>query len=349
VTVESEPRAGRIRVTAWLNLVLAVVLVLAGLWFLSRRVSLAEIGHALADANPLLAGAAFGVMLLTIALKALRWQLILSPARGAGRANGVHYSTAFWALALGQYVNLIVPFLRLGEIARIYVLNQEAAVNPGRAASTLVVEKALDLLFFGLTILFVLPFVVLPSFIGQPGPALLLAPLALLMTLYLLAFRTAWVESLLRRLTRPLPERLAVPLLRLGLAGLDGLSALRDPRLSLALLGLSLAIAALGVVLPYLLFPAFGLSLTWVDAALIHIVVSIAVAPPSTPVKIGVFNGAAAFMLWSAGVRDEPTLAGYSILFYLAVIGPQVVLGLIASVRSHWRWGAPVELAAQGR
>jgi uncharacterized protein (TIRG00374 family) len=288
-------------------------------------------------------------MFLTIGLKAWRWQLILAPPGIRTTQENVPFPAAFWSLSLGQYVNLILPFLRLGEVARIYVLNQEAAVSPGRALGTLVVEKALDLLFFGLTILFVLPFVVLPSFVGDPGPALLLAPLALLVPLYVLAFKTDRMAALLQRLMRPLPPRLAAPLLRLGLAGLDGLSALRNPRLTLVLLGLSLLIAALGIVLPNLLFPALGLTLTWVDAALIHIGVSIAVAPPSTPVKIGVFNGAAAFMLWTAGIRDEAVLAGYSILFYLVVIGPQVVLGLIASVRSHWRWGAPVELAAQGQ
>lgn len=332
------------RVLPWLNLALAVILVVGGLWYLSTRVSLATVGHALASANMLYVVLAVGVMVLTIVLKAWRWQLLFPPDK-----THVSYSTAFWALGLGQYVNLIVPFLRLGEVARIYVLNQEADTPPALTLGTLVVEKALDLLFFGLTILFVLPFVVLPDFVGQPGPALVLAPLALLALLYLLAFKTEWVIDVTRRLARPLPDRLESFVVRLGVSGLEGLAALRNHRLTLVLLLLSLAIAALGVVLPYLLFPALGLSLTWLDAALIHIVVSIAVAPPSTPVKIGVFNGAAAFMLWQAGVRDEALLASYSILYYLVVIGPQLVIGLIAAVRSNWRWGAAAEMGLSGQ
>jgi hypothetical protein len=67
-------------------------------------------------------------------------------------------------------------------------------------------------------------------------------------------------------------------------------------------------------------------------------VVSIAIAPPSTPAKIGVFNGAAALMLWQFGLTDETTIASYAILLYLVVIAPQIVLGIIAASRSKWRW-----------
>ncbi len=101
---------------------------------------------------------------------------------------------------------------------------------------------------------------------------------------------------------------------------------------------ISLAIALLAVALPYVLFPALNLPLNLLDAALIHIVVTIAIIPPSTPTKIGVLNGAAALTLLQLGVRDETAVAGYAILFYLIIVVPQVVLGLIAASRSKWRW-----------
>jgi hypothetical protein len=74
------------------------------------------------------------------------------------------------------------------------------------------------------------------------------------------------------------------------------------------------------------------------DAALIHIAVTIAITPPSTPAKIGVFNGAAALMLWQFGLSDETAIAGYAILLYLVVVAPQIILGLVAASRSKWRW-----------
>ena len=87
-------------------------------------------------------------------------------------------------------------------------------------------------------------------------------------------------------------------------------------------------------------FPALGLSLTVLDAALLHVVVTVAITPPSTPAKLGVFNGAVALMLLQLGVTDEAAVAGYAILFYLVAIVPPVALGVVAASRSQWRWSA---------
>ena len=325
------------RYLPWLNLALTVILVIAGLWYISTRVSLVQVGAALAGASPGYVLAAVGIMVLTIALKAWRWQLMFP-----GERPPVGFGAAFWATALGQYVNLVVPFLRLGEVARLYALNQESGVSGGRALGALVIEKALDLIFFGLTIIFILPFVILPDYVNRPGALFLALPLVLLAVLYLLAYRTELVIRLWRRIIGPLPEPIRGWLLRLAVSGLEGLSALRDRRLSVNLILLSALVAGLAVVLPYLLFPALGLQLTLLDAALIHVVVTIAIAPPSTPAKIGVFNGAAALMLWQFGLTNETAITAYAILLYLVVVLPQIILGLVAASRSKWRWGAAV-------
>ena len=323
----------------WLNLGLTTLLIVAGVWYLSSRISLAAIGAELLKASAGYTALAVAIMALTIVLKAWRWQLMY-PAEHPP----IRFASAFWALSLGQYVNLVVPFLRLGEVARIYALNQENGTSGGRTLGTLVVEKTLDLVFFGLTIIFVLPFAFLPDYIQRPGALVIILPLALLVVLYLLAYQTDLVIRLWHKAISPLPQRLQIWLLKLAVAGLEGLAALRNRRLILLLLMLSLMIAILAVALPYVLFPALGLPLTVLDAALIHIVVSLAIAPPSTPAKIGVFNGAAAFMLWQSGLTDEAAVAGYAILLYLVVVAPQIVLGIIAASRSKWRWRSVLPL-----
>lgn len=321
------------RAWPWFNLALTALLVLAGLWYLSSRVSLAAVVTALVEASPGYVALAVVIMVATIALKGWRWQLMFPDERPP-----VPFAPSFWATALGQYVNLVVPFLRLGEVARLYAFNRETGVNPARALGTLVIEKTLDLMFFGLTVLFILPFVILPEAIRRPGPALLVLPLALLLVLYTLAFQTEQVIRAWKWVLRPLPERPRRWLIKVAVLGLEGLAALRDRRLTLTMLLMTLAVAILSVLLPYALFPALGLSLTLLDAALIHVAVSIAITPPSTPAKIGVFNGAAALMLWQFGVADETAVAAFAILFYLVAIIPPVALGIIAASRSQWRW-----------
>lgn len=326
------------RYLPWLNLGLAVALIIAGLWYLSARVSLASLGSVLAGASMGFVALSVGIMVVTILLKAWRWQLMFPTERPP-----VTLAAAFWATALGQYVNMVVPVLRLGEVARLYALNQESGARAGRALGTLVVEKTLDLIFFGLTIAFVLPFVILPDFVARPGPLLVLLPVALLAVLYLLAYQTEVVIRLWRKIVSPLPARLRSILTRLAVNGLEGLASLRDRRLTLLMLFISLLIAVLAVALPYALFPALDLSLSFVDAALMHIVVTIAIVPPSTPAKLGILNGAAALTLWQLGVADEARIAGYAILLYLVFIVPQVLLGLIAASRTRWRWGTALK------
>lgn len=343
ITDNGEAAAGESwrRYLPWLNLGLTVALVVAGLWYLSSRVSLAAVGAGLLEASMGYVALAVAIMVLTIVLKAWRWQLMFASQRPP-----VRFGASFWATSLGQYVNLVIPFLRLGEVARLYALNQESGTSGGRALGTLVVEKTLELIFFGLTILFILPFVILPDYVEQPGALVLILPLALLAALYLLAYQTDRVIRLWRAVISPLPQRLQAWLLKLAVAGLEGLATLRDRRLSLWLLLLSLIIAVLAVALPYVLFPALNLPLTLLDAALIHVVVSIAIAPPSTPAKIGVFNGAAALMLWQFGLTDEAAIASYAILLYLVVVVPQIILGIVAASRSKWRWRSIIPAAA---
>lgn len=333
----SPDRASWKRYLPWLNLGLTLALIIAGLWYLSTRMDPATLVEALLAASPGYVGLSVVIMLLTILLKALRWQLMFPTEQPP-----IRLASSFWAISLGQYVNLIVPFLRLGEVARLYALNQEAGTSPGRAFGTLVVEKTLDMIFFGLTILFVLPFVILPDFVGNPNIILWLLPLALLVVLYLLAYQTHLVIRLWRRVVQPLPERLRDLLLRLAVSGLEGLESLRNRQLSLYMLILSVAIAFLSVALPYVLFPALSLPLDFLDAALMHIVVTIAIVPPSTPAKIGVLNGAAALTLWQLGITDETAIATYTILLYLVVVVPQIILGLMAASRTKWRWQTAV-------
>lgn len=85
------------------------------------------------------------------------------------------------------------------------------------------------------------------------------------------------------------------------------------------------------------MFDAFNLPFGIVEAAVVHIVVTIATTPPSTPGKIGVFNGAVALILISFGMTNEAVVISYSIVFLLVVIVPQIVLGSIAAAKTDWR------------
>jgi uncharacterized protein (TIRG00374 family) len=325
--------SARGRLLPWFNLLLVIILLAAGVWYLAGKVNLTDIIAALRLAHPLPILIGLGIMLLTLLLKAWRWQFMFAPP---GRQPA--FKDAFWALMLGQYVNLIVPFLRLGEVARIYALNRQTTISMAQSIGTLVVEKVLDLFMLVLTVTIIMPLVILPEFMGEPGPILWLAPALSLLALYFVAFQTDKITALLQRVTGRLPQKWLQRPLRWMISGLEGLAALRSARTSLLLVILSVLIAVLAVLLPYVLFAAFDFRLSLLQAALIHVVVTLATTPPSTPGKIGVFNGAVAIMLYSFGLGDDAAIIGYSIVFHLVVIVPQILLGSIAAVKTDWHW-----------
>lgn len=322
------------KIFSWLNLLVGLALLVWGSWYVIQQITLAEIGRALSQANPLYIGLALLIFMLTLLTKAGRWQWQFTAVR-----QRPPFAAAFWATMLGQLVNTAVSFMRLGEIARVYALHQQTGISKMESLGTLVVEKTLDLIFLMLTVLILLPFVVVPDFIAQQGVSLGLAALLAFALLYLVAYKIDWVKRATAVLLRPLPPNLSQRLLRFAHSGLDGLAAMRSKRALFTVLTFSAAIATLSVLMPLALFPAFGLPFGLVEAILINAVVTAAaVIPVPTPAKIGVFEFAVVFMLSQFGYEDEATAFSYAIVFHLLILAPQIIFGATAAWRTNWRW-----------
>jgi uncharacterized protein (TIRG00374 family) len=332
-TVIGSKQAAVDKIWPWLNIVLTLVLAGFGGWFLTRKVGLAAIWAAFTAAKPEFIILSLMFVLAIIVIKAWRWALLL-------RSDGYQPSVKplFWATMLGHYVNLLVPLLRLGEIARIYALHRQTGTSNMKALGTLVVEKALDMIMILLAMGILLPIITLPDFMDRPGLALALITLAVLVALYLLAFEAKFIVRFVTTLANRLPEPVARRVVGMAVAGLDGLSGLRNKKISLALVVLSALLAFLSILPPYFLLRALDIPLGLTEAALINLVVTIALTPPSTPAKIGVFDGTVAFMLLRLGISDNAQVASYTIVFHLVAVLPLILLGSIAASRTNWHW-----------
>jgi hypothetical protein len=353
-----QPNASR-KSQIWpiLNLLLTAVLLAVGLWYISQRVTLAELAAAFASANSLFILLSFLSMVLTLVIKSWRWQILLTQEPAAApelvepvETNGLRqaptpaeqtrpsFTPLFWAFNLGAYINLVLPFMRMGEIARIFAVDWTAHVGKARALGTIVVEKILDLIMLGLTLLLVLPFVVLPGFIDNPLPMITAVSLICGFILYILAFQTKWVINVSRLFASWLPPKWEERTMRWLISGLEGLDALRNKRQTLVIIALSAFIAFMSVLTPYLLFPAFHLNLGVVQAALLTILVTLAITPPSTPGQIGVLNGTAALILVAFGIHNEAIIVSYSTIYYFVIVLPVIGFGGLAVSRTQWKW-----------
>lgn len=313
----------------WFNLFLMVALVGGGLWYLVQEVTLAEFGRALAQADLGYIALAVGVMVLTAVVKTWRWQQTFP--------EPPPFPSLFWSLVIGQFINVTVPFLRLGELARIYSLDQQVQTGKVRTVGTLVVEKTLDLLTLLLMIAALIPFVVLSEFVETNEAALLTAVLTLILALYVLTYQTAWVVRWLQKFRHFLPERWQQPFSNMIIAGLEGLTSLRDRRTLLSLILSSAIIALLSILTPWLLLPAFQLPATFFLATLINVGATIATVPATTPAKIGVVQFAVIFILSQLEIGSEAAVWSYAIVFHLVVVLPQILLGMIAATRTGWK------------
>jgi glycosyltransferase 2 family protein len=317
----------------WLSLLLTAVLLIIGLWYVMQRVTLTELEAALSSAQPLYILLSLLTVVLTLLVKSWRWQALLTDP-----SSKPAFGPAFWSLNLGAYVNLILPFMRLGEVARLFAIDWTAHVGKARALGTIVVEKVVDLFMLALSLLLILPFIVLPGFMGNPLPMITAVSLAALLFLYLLAFQTGWIIRASRLFAGWLPAQWSERVMGWLIAGLEGLSALRQRRQTLAIIGLSLWALLLSILTPYFLFWAFNLPLRLVDAVLINLVVLLVSTPPSTPGKIGVVNGAAALLLISFGVSSDAVIFSYTTVYYLVVVAPIILFGGLAVSRTNWQW-----------
>lgn len=332
------PPPNELKRIPWFRLIFSFVVGGLALWFFTRNLSLTEIQAAFKQAD--LTYVLFGsvVIVVTIFAKTWRWQLLFVP-----RHEAPPFSPLLWSLVLGQFVNALLP-IRLGEVVRIYDLDQHTRSGKARTFGTLVIEKMLDTVAITASALLLLPYVVVPNFVKERTLSLATATAVIFACLILIAFRSRHLVQLIRRIAGHLPAAVEKRVVRLLVAGLEGLSALRDWRLTLIVIAFTVAISILSILTPLVLFPAFGLPVSLSTAILLNVVLSIGSAPSSTPGKVLIFEGLVTFTLIQLGHSDNAVILSYAIVYHLVVVVPQLVLGTAAMVRSRWR--LPVNLAS---
>lgn len=292
------------------------------LWvWLLRSTDLAQVWAGLRQARPLWVALSLLVTLLTMAGKVARWRALFPPTQRPA------WPLLARALLVGQMANALLP-ARAGDVARAYLTGADGQTSRMTALGTVAAEKAFDVLFLllgaGLAALL------------TPLPPWLTAGLAGLAAagglLFILALAVPEMRAMdwAERGGRWLPWGLGSGLGERVRRGLAGLAALRQPRTALIACAWSLPIWALSVATNYLLFFAFDLRLSVGAALFLLVLLLVGVAPPSSPVRLGVFHALAVVGLATFGVEGPLALA-YATVLHLIVYLPQIVLGAVAA------------------
>jgi uncharacterized protein (TIRG00374 family) len=282
---------------------------------------------------PLLLLSAFTATLI-FAIRVPRWRIIL-PQRPGYR---IPFKSLFEAIIIGQMMTNIVPG-RAGELARPFVLSKKEPVPFSTGVASVVVDRVFD----GIVVLLLLLVAVLdPTFPrGATVNGRSIAGFAMLGTIglavgltalfVLVLFPAGFIKAAraIARITLPKLEEPAANFLERFAAGL---TILRDPRRFLLAFMWTLIhwlVCAASYVIAY---KAIGLEAPIMSALFVQGIIVLAVAVPSSPGFVGVFESFAIVALSVYGVNKD-IAAAWAIAYHVVTYIPVTVLGLIYSVR----------------
>lgn len=274
-----------------------------------------------------------GVLFLALGAvtRALRWRVLLS--------GGLSFRRAFSILNVSYLINNIVPF-RLGELVRAYLATRATPPVPVlTSASTIIVERLLDLLAVVLFLAFALAAGPVPDWLRAAGLSGGLAAFAGFMVLVLLSRYRKLAQTITQRVTDlvPLAAKFNLPALLDhfldGLAPLTRFDALFNALLWTAVSwGFSLAS---GFVLMYTFYDEGSIVATCLYIA----AASFAIAVPAVPGSIGTFEFAIVLALLAFGYEDENTATAFAVMVHVVNAGTYIALGAVGFAQEGVTWG----------
>jgi glycosyltransferase 2 family protein len=302
--------------TLWIGIAVGAVL----LWLATRAVDRDALVAALGRARLSLALPFLLLLVGFYVLKALRWGVLLAPVAR------VPTPLLFRAVIIGYASNAILP-AQLGDVVRAIVTSREMGLRLAPIVTTLVVERALDLLVV-VTLLaaaaVLLPDV--PDALEFAGAAVTLVCLLALALLFSYGRHTdTWIRGL-QHLLAGLPEGIRQRIGSQANAGADGARALAEPGPFLLVVGQTFLKWMLVAGCNLISLVALGIEVPPVAAVLVLACTVLALLLPSAPGYVGAIQIAYVIALKPFGVSPSEAVAA-SLFFHAFAYGFVVLAG----------------------
>ncbi|HXJ17900.1 MAG TPA: lysylphosphatidylglycerol synthase transmembrane domain-containing protein, partial [Candidatus Polarisedimenticolia bacterium] len=277
--------------------------------------------HELANVNWkwVVLGMAFDVV--SYAVQALRWKLLLTPF------GKVHLNRSIRAVFAGLFANLVFP-LRPGEFLRSYVISSSEGITLGRVLGSVGVERFVDLVIATASLAVVSLVVALPRRFERVADTLGIITLVLLTIIVSLVL---YLEIKLGN--DPVPEPGRRRLSGKVMAVLTDLHAIGTaPTFYPAVLA-SLLMPFCQVLALWAMMRSYGLHLSLLAAVVVLLVINIGVSLPNAPANFGSYQFFCVVGLNVFQV-EKTTATGFSFFAFIALTFPFIFLGFAALLRS---------------
>lgn len=320
--------------TGRLRIVLGFAVSALLLWLALRAVPLGDVGRVLRDSDKRLFLLCAVVATLIFPLRAIRWRVILAPSAG-----DVPFGPLWRSTAIGMMVNNVLP-ARAGEVARAFAITREVPRVPFTSS---VASLAVDRIFDAITLLALMFAAMLsPAFpadariLGLTVPQFAASGMGMVVVLLAVCYAAVLFPALLLRtigrMTRMVLPRMEARVVSLVDQAVGGLTVLRDGKRFLLVLWWAVAHWLVHALALWIGFHAVGLEAPFSAALFLQGVLGFAVALPSSPGFVGVFEYAAAVGLAVYAVPEALAVSwaiGYHVLSFI----PITAIGLWYVVR----------------
>lgn len=254
-------------------------------------------------------------------LRSYRWGVILRPL------EKIDSFTLFAVTSVGFLAIATIP-ARIGELARPYLMAKKSSIKMPSALGTIIVERVLD----GVAVLTITVAVLmmqnLPSWMMKSGIIFFLATLLLIACMFGLVWRRQTAVTIVDRLSRLLPGKMAQKVNAAIHHFIDGFQVIADVKSLISLLFLSAAVWIVDVAAIYALLLAFGFHLPVAAAFVIMVILIAGIAIPAAPGFIGNWHYACILALSLFNVA-KPEAFSFALVYHFLSIMVVIILGVI--------------------
>jgi len=259
--------------------------------FVWRGPSWTAVGDAFAAVQWEWVAAAIGFNLLSVLVRAFAWQTVIWQAIPPPRPR---FPLVFSAFSVGLFANAVLPG-RIGELARVAVLNRKMPGRPG-AWATLVGTVFGHRVFDLVPVMLLIGYVLLTAKI----PHWAITSLGIFVAVGIALFAFALASA--RRHHRHVDLELLGPVRRLVAMARQGLGVLRAPAAALLAISFQCLGWLLQLLAVYTAMRAFGIHAPLAAAGLVLLLMNVATIFPLWPGNVGLVQAAIALPLLSYGV-----------------------------------------------
>ncbi|HEX5131843.1 MAG TPA: lysylphosphatidylglycerol synthase transmembrane domain-containing protein [Candidatus Krumholzibacteria bacterium] len=261
--------------------------------------------------------------------RSVRWKYMMTPVKDC------RIGPLWTATAIAFMVNNLLP-ARLGEIVRAVVIGRSERVSRSAAFATIVYERVVDVFVLIILLWYSMVTISGPPWLARSAGILIAFNVALFALLFAMVRWRNRFRALLERALRPLPgdtrDRLHVS----ADSFIDGLGVVTQPRASLPIVALSVAVWGCAILGVYFCVVAFRLEVPLLASLFLIVVISLGSMIPSAPAFLGTMQYACVIGLAAFGIQRADALA-FSTVYHATQFFPITLAGLYYAWRSHLR------------